>query len=161
MNRKQNPRWLFTALLAIGSTTLFSAAAQAQRIDGSFKLLYTVHWGLATLPAGDYTFEARSSSEPFLLTIRGEGTGAVIMAQGRSSFRGTGSALQIMKHGNQAVVSSLQLAPYGLTFNYISHHRGTVQEEAFNGSSGTAGTSSKNTVAWATLVDVPARVTVR
>jgi hypothetical protein len=157
MNRKWNRKRLLTALLAISSTTLFTAAAQAQRVAGSFTLPYTVHWGLATLPAGNYTFEAPSSSEPFILTVHGKGTSAMIMAQGRSTLAANGSALRIANQGNGAVVSSLQLAPYGLTFQYRSHGRRPVEIEASNRRSA----SGANAVAQTTLVKVATQVARR
>jgi hypothetical protein len=157
MNRKWNRKRLLTALLAISSTTLFTAAAQAQHVEGSFTLPYTVHWGLATLPAGNYTFEAPSSSEPFILTVRGKGTSAMIMAQGRTTLTANGSSLQIANEGNGAVVSSLQLAPYGLIFQYGSHRRRAVEMEASNRGSA----SSTNAVARTTFIDVPTKVARR
>jgi hypothetical protein len=157
MNRKWNQKWLLTTLLAISSTTLFTAAAQAQRVEGSFTLPYTVHWGLATLPAGNYTFEAPSSSEPFILTVRGEGTSAMIMSQGRTTLTANRSSLQIANEGSGAIVSSLQLAPYGLTFQYGSHRCRAVEMEASNRRSA----SSTNAVVRTTFVDVPTKVARR
>jgi hypothetical protein len=161
MNRKRNPRWVLATAFAISSTTLFTAAAQAQNVAGSFTLPYAAHWGSVALAAGHYTFSAPSSVEPFLVTVRGEGTTAMIMAQGRRMLKGDQSSLQLIVEGNQAVVSSLQLAPYGLTFTYGLSHRPPVQVEASNRPSEKTRRSGTDTVARATIIDVPAKVTGR
>ncbi len=149
MNRKQTRKWLLTTFLAVSSTTLFAAAAQAQRVAGSFTLPYTVHWGIATLPPGNYTFAARPTARPFILTVRGQGTVAMILSQGQNTMAGSHSSLTIMREGNRATVSSLQLAPYGLSFDY-GNRRAFLQEEALNRPAGkpkTAGTSATAQVA--------------
>ena len=132
MNRKRNRQWLLAALLAISSTTLTTATAQAQQVAGHFTLPYAVHWGSATLPAGDYTFTAPSSVEPFILRVRGKGAAAMIMAQTRSTVTGDRSSLRVTRVGNQAVVSALQLAPYGLAFSYPNPYRKLARAEARN-----------------------------
>jgi len=132
MNRKQNSKWLLAALLAVSSATLFTPAAHAQQVEGHFTLPFAVHWGTAILAPGNYTFRGASSAEPFILTVHGNGTTAMIMAQGHSRLAGSRSSLLITRLGTQAVVSALQLAPYGATFSYRSSYRAPVQEEASN-----------------------------
>jgi hypothetical protein len=157
MNRKQNRKWLLATFLVISSTTLFTAAAQAEHVEGAFTLPCTVRWGPATLPAGYYTFTAQSSAEPFLLTVRGEKARAMIMARGRNTLAGHHSSLRITRVGNQAVVSSLQLAPYGLRFEYGTSHRQLVVE-AENRPSGKTGAVSTNVIAQATVLEIPMAV---
>jgi hypothetical protein len=156
MNRKQNRKWLLTTFLAVSSTTLFNAAAQAQAVAGAFTLPCTVRWGPATLPAGHYTFAARTSNNPFILTVRGEGASAMIMAGGRSTLIGNHSSLRITRVGNQAVVSSLQLAPYGVSFEYGNRHRPVI--EAANRPSSKTGAVGANAVAQAAVFEIPMAV---
>ena len=157
MNRKQNRRWLLTAFLAVSSTTLFTAAAQAQQIAGSFTLPYAVHWGPAELPAGHYTFAARTSNNPFILTVRGKQTSAMIMAQSRNTLAGNRSSLHITRVGNQTIVASLQLAPYGVSFEYGNRRRPPVLEAASR-TSGGADATGASTIAQAANFEVPLAV---
>jgi hypothetical protein len=149
---------LLAAVRAVSSTTLFTAPAHAQQAEGSFTLPYAVYWGAAMLPAGKYTFAAPSSIEPFILTVRGERTTIMIMAQGRSLLAGDRSSLLITREGNQAKVSSLQLALYGLRFEYGSRHRRPVQEEASNRPSGNLGQLPQMPIAQAGVIDIPHNV---
>jgi hypothetical protein len=156
MNFKQNRKWLLTMALAVASATLFTATAQAQQVAGAFTLPCAVRWGVATLPAGHYTFTARSSIDPFLLTVRGRGTNAIIMAVSRNMVAGSRSSLSITRDGNQAVVSSLQLAPYGVSFNYGKRYRRVV--EAANRPPGKTGSIPTTALAQATAIEIPIAV---
>jgi hypothetical protein len=158
MNRKHNRRWLLAGVLAVSTTTLFTATAQAQQVEGHFTLPFAVRWGIATLPAGNYTFAARSTGEPFILTVRGSGTNAMIMAQGHNTLTGNRSSLHITWVGNQAVVSALQLAPCGATFSYRSHYRTLTPEEASIHPPGEAGASGANAAAQTTLAEIPVKL---
>jgi hypothetical protein len=155
MNRKQNRKWLLAALLTVSSTTFFTATAHAQQVEGHFAVPFTVRWGTATLPAGNYSFTARSSADPFILTVRGNGTSAMIMAQGRSSLTGDRSSLRVTWVGNQAVVSALQLAPCGATFSYRSRYRMLTLEEASNRAPAKTGAGA---TAQATFAEIPMKV---
>lgn len=157
MNRKQNRKWLLTIFLAVFSTTPFTAAAQDQRVAGAFTLPCTVRWGAATLPAGHYTFAARTSNNPFILTVRGEKASAMIMAGGRSTLAGHRSSLRITRAGNQAVVSSLQLASYGVSFEYGKQHR-PVTEETANRPAGSNRALSTKSIAQAAVFEIPMAV---
>lgn len=159
MNRKQNRNWLLATLLAVSSTTLLAGTAQAEEVNGSFTLPYTVHWGAATLPAGHYSFGAKSSANPFMVTVRGEGKAAMIMARG-SSLQGKGqSSLRVVREGNQVFVSSLQLAPYGMTFEYGPGPRRHVEIEASNRSTGKPPERNTRTVAQARVIEIPLALT--
>ena len=157
MNRKQNRQWLLAALLAVSSTTLFTATAHAQQVEGHFTLPFTAHWGAVTLPAGNYTFIA-PSADPFIVTVRGNGTTAMIMAQGRNTLTGNRSSLRVTWVGNQAVVSALQLAPCGLTLFYGSRYRTLELEEASNRAPAKAGAGVTGAMAQATLMEIPMKV---
>ncbi|MGA8598067.1 MAG: hypothetical protein WB676_25400 [Bryobacteraceae bacterium] len=158
MNRKQNRKWLFTTFLAVSSTTLFTGTAQAQHVAGSFTLPFTVHWGLATLPPGNYTFSARSTASPFILRVNGAGTSAMIRADGQNTLAGSHSSLLITREGNRATVSSLQLAPYGATFHYTSGRRPLRQEEALNRSAGNPKTVGASAAAQVAAAKIPITV---
>ena len=157
MNRKQTRKWLLTSLLAVSSTTLFAASAQAQVIKGSFTLPCAVHWGAVMLPAGNYTFAAPSSNTPFILTVRNGKKASMIMERGRDTQIGNRSSLQITREGGQAVVSSLQLAPYGLRFEYGKRHPRPA-EVASNYPSSKGGPATTKAIAQASVIEIPIRV---
>lgn len=146
MNRKQNRGWLFATLLAISSATVLTTGVHAQQIGGSFTRPYTVDWGLATLPPGHYTLAPDSQSNPFMLRVRGAGTTMFILAHGKRRLTGERSSLHILRRGNEAAVSSLDLAYCGTTFQYATHLPPQIKEEQ----------ASK--VAQADLIEIPVTV---
>lgn len=160
MNCKWNRRGLLTTVFAISFTTLFTAAAQAQDVTGSFTLPHSACWGMLRLPAGNYTFNTVSSDMPFILAVHGEGGSAFVMSQARSIVKGNRSFLQITEKNNQAVISSLQLAPYGLAFSYRSKHCPAEEEETAANRT-PAKTKASAAVAEAALIEVPVRMSGR
>lgn len=157
MNRKQNRSWLLTTLLAISSATVLTTGVHAQQIGGSFTLPYTVHWGLATLPPGHYTLapDSQSQSNPFMLRVRGAGTTMFILAHGKRRLTGERSSLHILRRGNQAAVSSLDLAYCGTTFQYATHLPPQIKEEQ---ASNRGLNKAVATVSEADVIDVPVTV---
>ncbi len=116
-------RFLVLALLA----ACFNAGlASAQVSAGKFTLPFETRWGRAVLPAGDYSFTLASGSLPAIVTVRGEGNAAMIMAtggtsQGRISDQ---SALFVVRSGGKATVRSMYLEHLGLTFYYTAPKAG-------------------------------------
>jgi len=69
---------LGAATLALGALATSGNAQNAYQ--GKFTLPCEVHWGSATLPAGDYTFTLPSNTAPYRLYIQGQGVSAIIQA---------------------------------------------------------------------------------
>lgn len=155
MNRKQNRSWLLTTLLAISSATVITTGAHAQQVAGSFTLPYTVHWGLTTLPPGHYTLMSDSQSSQLMLQVRGAGSTAFIMAHGTNRLTGQRSALHIVRRGNQAAVSSLDLAYRGTTFEYATHLPRQIEEKQASSHGRNKAVAS---VAQAEVIDLPVTV---
>src|SRR5438093_13727879 len=47
-----------------------------------FTLPFEAHCGHAVLPAGDYTISMRSATAPYVLSVRGAGKSAILLANG-------------------------------------------------------------------------------
>jgi len=69
---------LGAATLALGALAISGNAQNAYQ--GKFTLPFEIHWGSATLPAGDYTFTLPSNIAPYRLYIQGLGVSAIIQA---------------------------------------------------------------------------------
>jgi hypothetical protein len=84
----------FTLLkLAVGllaATCFTSGLAQAQNLAGKFSLPFEAHWGLATLPAGDYSF-----------TVEGMGPDATVHV-----YRGADTVLNMANQSYETKLSS-------------------------------------------------------
>ena len=112
-------RMVFLALLAaVASAGLLSA----QDVQGTFTLPFEAKWGLATLPAGDYSFKLDTASGPHIATVRqGQRYVALINANaGDTRGKVTGpSALIIVRRGRTGFVRTLRLAEAGRTLEYL------------------------------------------
>ncbi|MFZ0590368.1 MAG: hypothetical protein WAM39_07795 [Bryobacteraceae bacterium] len=106
-----------TLLLSLAAVCFTSGSLRAADLTGSFTLPSETHWGLAVLPAGDYTFtyDRMAHHCPVISVSRGNKVVAVILNQ-ESSLTSTsgGSSMQI--EGNR--VRTLHLAPLGETYYY-------------------------------------------
>ncbi|HEV2351482.1 MAG TPA: hypothetical protein VG028_16735 [Terriglobia bacterium] len=126
MNANRKLASLFAVALA--ATVLSAGSAFAQGLStvqarGKFTLPFEAHWGLATLPAGQYTFEmGHNMGDTTLVELRSEGKGrqhAIIltMAQQQSPAAKT-SELVCIRQGNTGIVRSLVLATLGETIYF-------------------------------------------
>lgn len=115
---------------------LSAGLASAQTASGNFTLPFEAHWGLATLPAGDYSFKLdRVNMESVLEVYQGMNAVALIRAQtcNSSNDRTGRSELTVTqnKAGNDLAVTALRLAPIGAVFTFAPHKpkQGTSPEE--------------------------------
>jgi len=113
-------------VLAVG---LQAQPANAQVIEGKFTLLSEVRWGLATLPAGDYSFRLDRSDMDGLVTVyRGPRPVAKVLPQ--ASFDPESKrAVIVVKAG---IVRELSLPQTGVGLSFAAHkpsHRATPEEE--------------------------------
>ncbi len=103
-------------LLGLAGMCLTAGLLGAAEVNGSFTLPLQAHWGLAVLPAGHYTFSLdHATVNGRILVRRGNEGVAVILAQALSPTDSSGASSMLIV-GNR--VSSLHLAPIGLTYKY-------------------------------------------
>jgi hypothetical protein len=87
--------------------------------------------------------------------VRGERSAVMVMSQGQRRLTSHRSTLHILRTGNRAVVSSLDLAYCGVTFQYATHFPPQIEErQASTRPSDKPGA----VIAQATVVDVPIMV---
>jgi len=109
-------------ILALAGVCLFAgiASAQAPAAKGQFTLPFEAKWGMATLPAGDYTFTFDSTTLPALVKIETGGRYvAFVMTQGTEKADASKeSELIVTRSGGQARIRVLHLAELGTDFQY-------------------------------------------
>ena len=132
MNRKQNYKWLFSTAVAIASLSALGAPASAQQVRGSFTLPCAVQWGSVRLPSGSYGFETEPNGNRNVLILRGQDRSAFVMARRAEPDNSSQSTLRLIGRGNQARVSSLHIAPAGVTFEYLPSQHAKKEQEAAN-----------------------------
>jgi hypothetical protein len=126
--------YTMTGCLAVVAA-LSAGLASAQVVAGQFTLPFAANWGIATLPAGDYTFTLNHASlEGTIKLYQGTKGVALIKCQGYDhTDRTGGSALIVRPHGagGSPTVRSLRLAEAGAVFSYVAHRpkHGTAPEE--------------------------------
>jgi len=105
------------AALALGA---LATNGNAQNIyEGKFTLPFETHWGIATLPAGDYTFVMSSASSRYRLYIRGERVNAMIMAVATDQRVVAGHAqLNLVDIADTQTVKTFDAPELGKTFVY-------------------------------------------
>ena len=125
-NRKP---WVIGLVLGVLVVGLTSKPASAQVFRGKFTLPSEVRWGMATLPAGDYSFELSKSGVDGLLTVyRGGRPVAFISHQGVSDPKAERSVI-VVEAGR---VRELSLPQIGETLCFAAHkpaHRAAPQEK--------------------------------
>jgi len=127
----------FTMIGCLAAAAACSAGmANAQAVKGNFTLPFEARWGLATLPAGDYSFRLdHANVDGTLQLYSGTKTVALVKCQGYiPNHDHTGrSALVVTrdKAGSGPVVTAMRLAGPGLVFFYPAHKpkQGTAPEE--------------------------------
>lgn len=107
------------ALLAV---CLNAAHASAQTDSGTFTLPFEAHWGLATLPPGNYSFTLDRTGGRGVLTLRrGLNVVAFIPNQGRQDQTSGRSELIVMRNSQGRFVRELHLPGIGITLRYALH----------------------------------------
>jgi hypothetical protein len=124
MNRVVNVA--LTVLLASVLATL----AHAQAVSaGKFALPVETRWGMAVLPAGEYTYRLDSANLPAIIAVRGGGKSAMILVRGISEHPiSNRSSITLLRSGRHAVVQSLDLGHLGRVFHYTLREGGPVLE---------------------------------
>jgi hypothetical protein len=87
--------------------------------EGKFTLPFEAHWGIAVLPAGDYTISMQLANAPYFLYIRGEGKTAIIMANtANTKTVSDDSHLTVVNTGGSQAITELEAGELGLIFVY-------------------------------------------
>jgi hypothetical protein len=108
------------------AVALSAGLASAQAVKGNFKLPFETNWGMATLPAGDYSFTLDHANVDGTLELY-RGTKAVALIKSRGyhiNHDQIGSSALIVtrdKAGRSPVVTALRLASSGLVLFYAPH----------------------------------------
>jgi hypothetical protein len=127
---KTNQKFTVLRLLVLGLLVAgFNARpASAQAFQGKFTLPSTTRWGLATLPAGDYSFTLdHGYPGSFVTVFRGTQTVARIQTPGISYIK-SGRSEMVLENGN---VRMLSLSQIGVSLDYPApnrRHRAAPQE---------------------------------
>jgi|SRR5579863_4419649 len=113
----------FTLLnLAIGSLLAIcfnSGLASAQTMAGKFTLPYEAHWGLATLPAGTYSFTVEGiGREAKVRVLHGAETVAYMLNQGFDKTPSRSISLTIARNNSGKFVRDLSLPEIGQVFHF-------------------------------------------
>ena len=128
---KTNQKFTVLRLLVLGALVAgFNVKpASAQAFQGKFTLSSETRWGLATLPAGDYTFRLDKDYPGSRVTIsRGTQTVARIMSVGMGSIQSGRS--EIVTEGG--TVREVNLPTIGVSLHYPasnSNHRAAPQKQ--------------------------------
>jgi len=135
MKAIRNLNTLNLAIAALAATFLLVGTASARPIFiARFTLPSEVHWGKATLPAGDYEATLDSTRLRGLVAVRhanGQGAALVMPVQIYRTEAKSPSVLIISRRGNQATVSALRLAEAGLILRFErqdAHGRKAIEE---------------------------------
>ena len=118
---KTNQKRSIVSLLALGVLAAgFSAKpASAQVLEGKFTLPSEVHWGLATLPAGDYSLTLDKSNTDGMVSVsRGSRPVALILPQGLRDAKS--ERCEIVAEAG--IVRELSLPQIGVTLNFTAHN---------------------------------------
>jgi hypothetical protein len=104
-------------LVAVGNVK----AADVPALNGRFTLASVTRWGVATLPAGDYSFTLDKDYSGGVVTVfRGTQIVARIQAPGISDLK-SGRSEMVMEGG---AVRMLNLPSVGVSLHYLATHPG-------------------------------------
>jgi hypothetical protein len=113
-------RMLVIASFALAIFASATPAAAQQAFKGSFTLTHEVRWQNFTLPAGDYTFEMKSTSGPSLVTLKGPNGSSFIPALVANEMVIEQNMLVIETHGSISAVTELRLSSIGRSLRYAA-----------------------------------------
>jgi hypothetical protein len=120
--------WNFALLkLAVGSLAALSfnaGLANAQNLAGRFTLPFEAHWGLATLPAGDYSFVLEGTSSGNRVQVfRGAQNVAFVMNQSYDPNSSGGMSLTVIRNSDGYTVRDLNVPEIGKVLHYLPNSK--------------------------------------
>ena len=115
--------YVYVAALAVTALYFAPAVASAQEpVHGKFSLTHEVHWGGATLPAGDYAFSYAPDNGSHTLIIsklNGDRTGYMVLVPNTDDAKPTDtSRLLLVATPGGSYVSAMQLPEFGMTLHF-------------------------------------------
>ena len=113
---------LSSLVLALLASCLGAASAKAQEFNGKFTLPFEARWGVATLPAGSYSFTVDQTMSGGSLVVVGEKVRAIIRGQGHNPKMGESSALILRSEKGVYTVRELRMADIGVVLYYGPQH---------------------------------------
>ncbi|HEY3972238.1 MAG TPA: hypothetical protein VGM18_04490 [Candidatus Sulfotelmatobacter sp.] len=116
-------KFAYAALLAATTVNFAPTPASAQEpAHGKFTLSHEVHWGTATLPAGDYEFSFDTNGISPVLNlskISGSRTGFMMLVPITEDTKSTDlSRLLLEATPEGSYVSAMQLPEFGMTLRF-------------------------------------------
>jgi len=123
---------LRTLALGVLAFCLGAVVANARPFRGTFSLPAEVHWGTATLQAGDYTFNSEGAKTGNMLQlIRGGKVVATVLPHSYNPAEAGRAELVIGNGTGGRTVREMRLPDIGVVFNYAPHKpkHGTAAEE--------------------------------
>ena len=119
----------FTLLkLAVGSLLAIcfnSGLASAQTLVGNFSLPFEAHWGLATLPAGDYSFKVEGVGRGAIVRVfHGANTVVSLVNQGFDETPSHEISLTVVRSSTGNFVRDFSLPEIGQVLHYALHKAG-------------------------------------
>jgi hypothetical protein len=125
---KTNQKSTVLRLLVLGALVAgFNARpASAQTFQGKFTLTSTTRWGLATLPAGDYSFTLNHDYPASMVRVLRVRQNVALIATRVISHTTSGRSEMVLENGN---VRKLSLPQIGVSLDYpASNHRAAPRE---------------------------------
>jgi hypothetical protein len=115
--------------LALLGPCITAGLANAQDIAGKFTLPFAAHWGLANLPAGEYSLRLNQPFRGMVQLNQGTRTIAQIISQASDQKACAYPALLVVSDGAVRTVREMRLP--GAVFYYAPHKakRGGADEE--------------------------------
>ena len=115
-------KFVYAALLMLGTLNFAPSLASAQDAAGNFTLTHEVHWQSTIVPAGKYRFstETRGPSEMLRLrNVSGSGTSFMLLVPNTETSQPTGlSQIVLITRSSGSYVSTMQLPESGLTLHF-------------------------------------------
>jgi hypothetical protein len=136
--------YVYAALLAVTALNFAPTLASAQELaHGKFTLTHEVHWGNATLPAGDYQFSFNPDNGSRLLSlskVSGTRAGYMVLVPGTEDAKPSdGNRLILESTPNGIYVSAMQLPEFGMTLDFTVPSHTTEGQIARAGTTAAAG----------------------
>ncbi len=100
--------WKKLLFVAIGGISLLPASAAAEDARGKFTLAREVRWGMAVLPAGDYSYSVGHAASTVMLRGLNGGPSAIVLASSVSNVDSSATPrLMLKQQGNDWIVTSM------------------------------------------------------
>ena len=124
-------RFMQFALASAAAALFLTGTASAQTASYRFSLPYEAHWGLATLPAGDYSLSVEGIGAAAMIRVnRGSEAVAYMVVQNYDNKTSKRCALTVVRNGEGNFVRDLTVPQIGEVFHFgISTHGLSKEEE--------------------------------